>query len=70
VRCRCAHGCKETILARRKAHQVRTLVARRERYRRTGESSENAGQGHPECTLTHPVVSRNSSARSRSTREC
>jgi len=40
-------GRREAILARRKALQVRTLVARRERYRRTGESSENAGAGTP-----------------------
>jgi transposase InsO family protein len=47
-------GRRETILARRNALQVRTFVARRERYRRAGESSENAGAGTPEVYLNSP----------------
>jgi hypothetical protein len=47
-------GRRETILARPKALQVRTLVARRERYRRTGETDENVGAGTPELRLNSP----------------
>jgi len=47
-------GRREALLARRKALQVRTFVARRERYRRMGESSENAGAGTPKVYLNSP----------------
>jgi putative transposase len=47
-------GRREAILARRKALQVRTFVARRERYRRMGETNENEGAGTPGVYLSSP----------------
>jgi transposase InsO family protein len=53
-------GRREAILARRKALQVRTLVARRERYRCTGETAKNAGAGSPDvCLISPPDLSHN-----------
>lgn len=48
------HGRREAILARRKALQVRTFVARRERYRRMGKGNENQGVGTPEVYPNSP----------------
>lgn len=48
------YGRREAILARRKALQVRTFVARRERYRRMGEINENVGAGTPEVYPNSP----------------
>jgi putative transposase len=47
-------GRREGILARRKELQIRTLVARREHYRRTVGRQENAGAGTPELYLNSP----------------
>jgi putative transposase len=47
-------GRREAILARRKTLQVRTFVARRERYRRMGDSNENEGAGTPEVYPNSP----------------
>jgi len=47
-------GRRDAILARRKALQVRTLVARREHYRCMGETAKNAGAGSPEVYLISP----------------
>jgi hypothetical protein len=49
-------GRKEAILARRKALQVRTFVARREHYRRTAGKQENAGAGTPKVYLSPPPI--------------
>jgi hypothetical protein len=41
-------GRREEILARRKALQIRALIARRERYRRLRGGCEDTGTGTPE----------------------
>jgi putative transposase len=47
-------GRREAILARRRALQVRTFVARRERYRRMGNGNQNEGAGTREVCLNSP----------------
>jgi putative transposase len=47
-------GRREALLARRRALQVRTFVARRERYRRMGNGNEKAEAGTPEVCLNSP----------------
>ncbi len=42
------YGRKEEILAQRKALQIRTLVARREHYRKVVGQCEDTGTGTPE----------------------
>jgi len=49
-------GHKEAILARRKELQVRTLVARRERYREMMGTVENAGARAPKIGLNSPPI--------------
>jgi hypothetical protein len=41
-------GRREAILARRKALQIRTVIARRERYRRLRGQCKDTGAGRPE----------------------
>ena len=52
--CSCSKSRREPILARRNALQVRPFVARRERYRRMGDSNENEGAGTPRAYLNSP----------------
>jgi len=47
-------GRREGILAKRKELQIRTLVARRERYREMMGRAENAGAGTPKVYLNSP----------------
>jgi len=47
-------GCKEAILARRKALQIRTLVARRENYRKLARREQESRAGTPHLYLNSP----------------
>jgi len=47
-------GRREAILARRKALQIRALVARRENYRKQRGTNQDAGAGTPEVYLNAP----------------
>jgi len=47
-------GRKETILARRRELQIRTLVARRMQYRKLVLGDGNTGAGAPEVHLSSP----------------
>jgi len=49
-------GRREAILARRKALQVGTLVARRENYRKLARTEQDAGGGTPEPQLDSPPI--------------
>jgi len=47
-------GRREAILARRKALEIRALVARREHYRKFARRGQDARAGTPELYLNSP----------------
>ena len=51
----CRPGCRTTLLIRRKQPQIRTLVARRERCRKTVPGHWNTEAGRPERYLISPA---------------